>query len=135
MKRIFFCIINCPKKRFISLTFRELFGNIPLKCFDGIIQRLSAQTAFTAKREKSVLVRLKEVAVNPFSDWRYSDSDISLDTSGVSSSSRPGSRNSDRISPTPGSKRAGSVETEESSVKKPKSGDAVERKSPSQISG
>ena len=101
-----------------ELTFRELFGNIPLKCFDGMLQRLSAQTAFTAKREKPILVRLKEVALNPFSDWRYSD----LDTSGVSSSSRPGSRpssrNSDRISPTPASKRAGSVETEESFLKK-----------------
>merc|ERR1719460_1463963 len=103
-----------------------------------MLQRLSAQTAFTAKREKPILVRLKEVALNPFSDWRYSD----LDTAGVSSSSRPGSRsgsrpssrNSDRISPTPASKRAGSVETEESSVKKLKSVEQQERKSPSQTS-
>ena len=99
-----------------ELTFRELFGNIPLKCFDGIIQRLSTQTTFTANREKAVLTRLKEVAANPFSDWRYSDK--GLDTPAVSSSSRPGSRNSDRMSPSLGTKRAGSVETEESFLKK-----------------
>ena len=118
-----------------ELTFRELFGNIPLKCFEGIIQRLSAQTAFTAKREKPVLIRLKEVALNPFTDWRYSD--INRDTPVVSStSSRPASRNSDRMSPTLGSsKRAGSVETEESSVKKVKRTDVEERKSPSSCSG
>ena len=104
-----------------ELTFRELFGNIPLKCFDGVIQRLSGLTTFTAKRDKPVLVRLKETAANPFSDWRYSDK-AGLDTAStvVSSSSRPGSRNSDRVSPSPspGSKRAGSVETEESYLKK-----------------
>ena len=118
-----------------ELTFRELFGNIPLKCFDGMIQRLSAQTAFTAKRDKPILVRLKEVALNPFSDWRYSDK--GLDTPAVSSSSRPGSRNSDRMSPSLGTKRAGSVETEESSVKKlmKKSTHSKERITPRQTSG
>ena len=99
-----------------ELTFRELFGNIPLKCFDGIIQRLSTQTAFTANKEKLVLTRLREVAANPFADWRYTDK--SLDLPPVSSSSRPGSRNSDRMSPSLGSKRVGSVETEESFLKK-----------------
>ena len=116
-----------------ELTFRELFGNIPLKCFDGIIQRLSTQTAFTANKEKLVLTRLREVAANPFADWRYTDK--SLDLPPVSSSSRPGSRNSDRMSPPLGSKRAGSVETEESSVKSFKKVYEEETKTPSKTPG
>ena len=101
-----------------ELTFRELFGTMPLAAFDGMLKRIAGQTAATAGMEDTMKRWLAEVAANPFSDWRYSD----LDTSGVSSSSRPGSRpssrNSDRISPTPASKRAGSVETEESFLKK-----------------
>ena len=98
-----------------ELTFRELFGNIPLKCFDSIIQRVSSQTTFTAKREETVLGRLRDVANKPFMDWRLSDK----------SSSRPGSRNSGSVSPSLGSKRTSSVESEESYAKKMKTARSV----------
>merc|ERR1719510_2737167 len=33
-----------------ELTFREVFGKGPLQCFDGIVQKIAVQTAFSAKK-------------------------------------------------------------------------------------
>ena len=112
-----------------ELTFRELYGSFPLKCFDKIIQKISSQTAISAAKDETVLYRLRMIAANPFIDW--SSSDGSKKTPTISSlvqsrpSSRSGSRNSERKSPSPGDKRASSVETEDSFAKKLKTANDV----------
>ena len=100
-----------------ELTFRELYGSFPLKCFDSIIQKISYQTALCASKDEAILNRLKQIAVNPFDNWRFSNK--STEASHLAkSSSRSGSKNSDRKSPSPGDKRVSSVETVDSFAKK-----------------
>jgi len=55
-----------------ELTFRELFGQYPLACFEGIIQKITAQTNATAQKEETMIRRLNKIATSPFEDWRYS---------------------------------------------------------------
>jgi len=56
-----------------ELTFRELYGQYPLACFDNLIQRISSQTASTAAKDDTMSAKLGRVAANPFLDWRYSE--------------------------------------------------------------
>ena len=54
-----------------ELTFRELFGQFPLACFEALIQRISAQTAASCGKDDTMAGRLAKVAANPFLDWRF----------------------------------------------------------------
>ena len=53
-----------------ELTFREVFGKGPLACFDGIVQKISAQTSYTSKKNTTMSTRLRTIADSPFGDWR-----------------------------------------------------------------
>ena len=53
-----------------ELTFREVFGKGPLACFDGIVQKISAQTSYTSKKNSTMSTRLRTIADSPFGDWR-----------------------------------------------------------------
>jgi len=54
-----------------ELTFRELFGQFPLACFEALIQRISTQTAASCGKDDTMAGRLAKVAANPFLDWRF----------------------------------------------------------------
>ena len=106
-----------------ELTFRELFGHYPLACFDGIIQRISTQTAMCATKSQlmgdTVTEFLTKVSENPFKDWRYSDRHTDLRVPIT-----PGPRGAAPAiykSPSPASnKRAGSEESDETFMKRMK---------------
>merc|ERR1719447_2750021 len=59
-----------------ELTFRELFGQFPLGCFDALIQRISTQTANSASKDETMAGRLAKVAANPFLDWRFASEKV-----------------------------------------------------------
>ena len=119
-----------------ELTFRELYGSFPLKCFDTIIQKISNQTATSAANDENILSRLRLIAANPFSDWKSSDKNrkaLAISSSLPSRpSSRSGSRNSERKSPIPGEKRANSEDNDYSLTKKVKAGRSEQKESPIQ---
>ena len=56
-----------------ELTFREVFGKGPLQCFDGIVQKIAVQTAFSAKKNQTMSTRLRTISDSPFGDWRMSN--------------------------------------------------------------
>ena len=106
-----------------ELTFRELFGHYPLACFDGIIQRISTQTAMCATKSQlmgdTVTEFLTKVSENPFKDWRYSDRHTDLRVP-ITPSPR-GAAPAIYKSPSPASnKRAGSEESDETFIKRMK---------------
>jgi len=106
-----------------ELTFRELFGQYSLACFDSMIQKITAQTTATALKDDSMVRRLTRIAANPFADdWRYSAQQI--EAAAVATSARaspsPGNRYGiDSLPPslrtvdTAPTKRASSAEPEE----------------------
>ena len=61
-----------------ELTFRELFGNHPLGCFNNIIQRISNLTSSLATNETTMISHLAEVSNDPFLDWRFSEISLGL---------------------------------------------------------
>ena len=64
-----------------ELTFRELFGNHPLGCFNNIIQRISNLTSALATNETTMISRLAEVSNDPFLDWRFSEISLGVGVS------------------------------------------------------
>jgi len=65
-----------------ELTFRELYGQYPLACFDNLVQRISTQTASTASNDDTMAARIGRVAANPFLDWRYAENTKELTPKG-----------------------------------------------------
>jgi len=98
-----------------ELTFRELFANFPLACFDAIIQRISSQTSAYTDAGSTMVDKLASVSANPFLDWRFSEKSLGLGTKMLSVKSK---------SPSPAaSKRAGSSDDSDlESIKKTKVG-------------
>lgn len=96
-----------------ELTFRELFANFPLACFDAIIQRISSQTSAYTDAGSTMVDKLASVSANPFLDWRFSEKSLGLGTKMLSVKSK---------SPSPAaSKRAGSSDDSDlESIKKTK---------------
>jgi len=86
-----------------ELTFRELFGTMPLAAFDGMLKRITGQTAATAGMEDTMKRWLAEVAANPFADWRYSRAE----------QARVSRESLGRTAKSPGIKRAASQPNEE----------------------
>ena len=86
-----------------ELTFRELFGTMPLAAFDGMLKRITGQTAATAGMEDTMKRWLAEVAANPFADWRYSRAE----------QARVSRESLGRTAKSPGIKRAASQPIEE----------------------
>ena len=72
-----------------ELTFRELFGNHPLGCFNNIVQRISNLTSSLASKESTMISHLVEVSKDPFLDWRFSEKSLGLTRSSKSSSKSP----------------------------------------------
>ena len=66
-----------------ELTFRELFGNHPLGCFNNIIQRISNLTSALSSKDSltsafsskysTMIGHLADVTNDPFLDWRFSE--------------------------------------------------------------
>ena len=54
-----------------ELTCRELWGGSPLSTWEGLLHRITRQTAVTAARAESLHTWLAKVAADPFADWRY----------------------------------------------------------------
>ena len=82
-----------------ELTFRELFGQTPLACFEGLIQRVSSQTTATALTEDTMAARLARVAADPFQDWRAAP--VVTEKAARSSPGRPPSTSSSSSSKRP----------------------------------
>ena len=96
-----------------ELTFRELFGNHPLGCFNNIIQRISNLTSALASKESTMTSHLAEVSSDPFLDWRFSDKSLGLSSSRITASKSP--------SPAPSrGKRSSTEMVTKSSAKKSK---------------
>ena len=72
-----------------ELTFRELFGNHPLGCFNNIIQRISNLTSALASKETTMISHLAEVSSDPFLDWRFSEKSLGLSRNTKSKSPSP----------------------------------------------
>ena len=72
-----------------ELTFRELFGNHPLGCFNNIIQRISNLTSSLAAKENTMTSHLAEVSSDPFLDWRFSEKSLGLSSSRITMSKSP----------------------------------------------
>ena len=97
-----------------ELTFRELFGNHPLGCFNNIIQRISNLTSSLASKESTMTSHLAEVSGDPFLDWRFSEKSLGLTSSRNTTSKK---------SPSPAPARGKRTSTEmvtKSSAKKSK---------------
>jgi len=84
-----------------ELTFRELFGQFPLACFDNLVQRISTQTAATAAKDDTMSARIARVAANPFLDWRYSENNKEMTPKGKQNTPIR------RTTPSPGPNRVG----------------------------
>jgi len=82
-----------------ELTFRELYGQYPLACFDNLIQRISSQTTSTAAKDETMSAKLKMVAANPFLDWRYSEKSKEVTVTPKSKPSTPVRRTTPSPSP------------------------------------
>ena len=98
-----------------ELTFRELFANFPLACFDAIIQRISTQTSAYTDAGSTMVEKLASVSANPFLDWRFSEKSLGSGTKMLSVKAK---------SPSPAAaKRAGSSDSsDQDSIKKSKVG-------------
>jgi len=96
-----------------ELTFRELFANFPLACFDAIIQRISTQTSAYTDAGSTMVEKLASVSANPFLDWRFSEKSLGSGTKMLSVKAK---------SPSPAAaKRAGSSDSsDQDSIKKSK---------------
>jgi len=56
-----------------ELSFREMFGQYPLACFDSLLSKISAQTQAAALRDETMDSVLTRIMGNPYLDWRYSE--------------------------------------------------------------